>query len=59
MLLRPDLMVGVTGDNPHEVIDDLIGHRDAPVDDVPGTRGRKRFTPCSSSPRSGQRGFGT
>lgn len=34
VLLRPDQMVGVTGDNPHEVIDDLIGHRDDPVDDV-------------------------
>lgn len=28
VLLRPDLMVGVTGDNPHEVIADLVTHRD-------------------------------
>ncbi|WP_030486117.1 hypothetical protein [Nocardioides aequoreus] len=34
VLLRPDLMVGVTGDQPHEVIDDLIGHRADTIDDL-------------------------
>lgn len=34
VLLRPDLMVGVTGDNPHVVIEELIGHRDDTVDEL-------------------------
>ncbi len=31
---RPDLVVGVTGDNPHDVIDELVGHRENTVDNL-------------------------
>lgn len=34
IVLRPDLLIGVTGDRPHEVIADLIAYRNASVEDL-------------------------
>ena len=34
VLLRPELMVGVTGDSPHEVIADVVTHRKDPVENL-------------------------
>ena len=34
VLLRPDLIVGVTGDSPHEAVNDVVGHRDDTVEDL-------------------------
>ena len=34
VLLRPDLLVGITGDEPHEAIEDLIARRHQPLGDL-------------------------
>jgi hypothetical protein len=34
VILRPDVVVGVTGDDPHRVIERLVGVRERPVKDV-------------------------